>query len=142
MKMLLDLHFVFSDFLLLSCLEFCCHVYLDDVYASDKLTNAGNGFMPEIKFKRSLFSRALDHWISFSFFFFFFFYLKVYLNMSRLSTVCVKRHPTGDKNRVYESLSTSGRVWHHKNSIIYALPKRIVWTFDPHHGKPPYCLSL
>jgi hypothetical protein len=36
MKMLLDLHFVFMDFLLWSCLEFCCHVYLDDVYASDK----------------------------------------------------------------------------------------------------------
>ena len=74
--------------------------------------------------------------------FFSFFYLKVYLNMSRLSTMCVKLHPTGDKNRVCESLSTSGRVWHHKNSIIYAPPKRIVWTFDPHHGKPPYCLSL
>jgi hypothetical protein len=66
------LHFVFMDFLLWSCLEFCGHVYLDDVYASDKVTNAGNGFMPEIKFKRSRFSRALDHWISFSFFFFFF----------------------------------------------------------------------
>jgi hypothetical protein len=74
------------------------------LYASDKVTNAGNTFMSEIKFKRSRFSRVLDHWISFSFFVF---YLKVYLNMSRLSTVCVKRHPTGDKNRVCESLSTS-----------------------------------
>jgi hypothetical protein len=43
MKVLLDLHFVFMDFLLWSCLEFCCHVYLDDVYASDKVTYAGNG---------------------------------------------------------------------------------------------------
>jgi hypothetical protein len=30
----------------------------------------------------------------------FFFFFKVYLNMSRLSTVCVKRNPTGDTNRV------------------------------------------
>ena len=42
---LLDLHFVFMDFLLWSCLEFRCHVYLDDVCASDKVTNAGNGLI-------------------------------------------------------------------------------------------------
>ena len=66
MKVLLDLDFLFMDFSLWSCLEFCCHVYLDDAYASDKVTNAGNGLMPEIKFKRSRFSRALDQWISFS----------------------------------------------------------------------------
>jgi len=72
MKVLLDLHFVFMDFLLWSYLEFCCHVYSDDVYASDKVTTAGNGLMPEIKFKRSRCTRALDHWISFFFFFSFF----------------------------------------------------------------------
>jgi hypothetical protein len=64
-----DLHFVFMDFLLWSCLELCCHVYIDDVCASDKLTNAGNGLMPEIEFKRYRFSLALDHWVSFSFIF-------------------------------------------------------------------------
>ena len=141
--MLLDLHFVFMDFLLWSCLEFCCHVYLDDVYASDKVTNAGNTFMSEIKFKRSRFSRVLDHWISFSFFVF---YLKVYLNMSRLSTVCVKRHPTGDKNRVCESLSTSGRVWHHTNSIIYARPSalygRLTLTMENHRIVYPWDVFL
>jgi hypothetical protein len=41
----LDLHFVFMDFLLWSCLEFRCHVYLDNVCASDKVTNAGNGLI-------------------------------------------------------------------------------------------------
>jgi hypothetical protein len=67
--MKVDLHFVFMDFLLWSCLELCCHVYIDDVCASDKLTNAGNGLMPEIEFKRYRFSLALDHWGSFSFIF-------------------------------------------------------------------------
>lgn len=97
--------------------------------------------MPEIKFKRSRFSRALDHWISFSFF-----YLKVYLNMSRLSTVCVKRHPTGDKNRVCQSVFTSGRVWRHKNSIIYAPPNalygRLTLTTESHRIVYPWDVFL
>ena len=78
--------------------------------------------------------------------FFSFFYLKVYLNMSRLSTVCVKRHPTGDKNGVCESLSTSGRVWHHKNSIIYAPPNalygRLTLNMESHRIVYPWDVFL
>ena len=71
MKVLLDLHFVFMDCLLWSCLEFCCHVHLNDVYASDKVTNAGNGLMPEIKFL--VFHGHSTTGSHFPFFFFLFF---------------------------------------------------------------------
>jgi hypothetical protein len=54
--------------------------------------------------------------------------------MSRLSTVCVKRHRTVIKTEF--SVFTSGRVWRHKNSIIYAPPNalygRLTLTTESH----------